>query len=233
MSIATILVSSTQTPNVFRLLLATLLLLTPLVSAHFQIEYPAWRGNTLKDEMQWQYPCAGLPVGQNRTKWPMNGGNIQIIPGWNAGHPTAFFYVNMGYGNKPVNHSNPMTGVFQITGPSRDAYPGSFCLRQVPLPVNATEWAGLKPGDNVTIQVIQVALHGASLYNCADVTLVETEAEADPMVDRCENSTTIGFNQVFSTRSKSMGVRAAGGIAQGLALGVAVAWGVWLVEGLL
>ena len=108
---------------------------------------------------------AGLPVGQNRTKWPMNGGNIQIIPGWNAGHPTAFFYVNMGYGNKPVNHSNPMTGVFQITGPSRDAYPGSFCLRQVPLPVNATEWAGLKPGDNVTIQVIQVALHGASLYN--------------------------------------------------------------------
>ena len=68
---------------------------------------------------------------------------------------------------------------------------------------------------------------------CADVTLVETEAEADPMVDRCENSTTIGFNQVFSTRSKSMGVRAAGGIAQGLALGVAVAWGVWLVEGLL
>jgi len=106
-----------------------------------------------------------LPVGQNRTKWPMNGGNIQIIPGWNAGHPTAFFYVNMGYGNKPVNHSNPMTGVFQITGPSRDAYPGSFCLRQVPLPVNATEWAGLKPGDNVTIQVIQVALHGASLYN--------------------------------------------------------------------
>lgn len=40
----------------FRTLLATLLLL-PLVSAHFQIVYPPWRGNTLKDDMQWNYPC--------------------------------------------------------------------------------------------------------------------------------------------------------------------------------
>ena len=98
----------------------------------------------------------------------MNGGKIQIIPGWNSGHPTAFFYVNMGYGTNPVNQSNPMVGVFQITGPSRDAYPGSFCLQQVPLPVNATE-LGLRPGDNATIQVIQVALHGASLYNVRTV----------------------------------------------------------------
>lgn len=98
----------------------------------------------------------------------MHGGKIEIIPGWNSGHPTAFFYVNMGYGTHPVNHSNPMVGIFQITGPSRDAYSGHFCLQQVPLPVNATE-LGLKPGDNATIQVIQVALHGASLYNVSAV----------------------------------------------------------------
>jgi len=162
----------------------------------------------------------------------MTGGKIQIIPGWNSGHPTAFFYVNMGYGTHPVNQSNPMVGVFQITGPSRDAYPGSFCLQQVPLPVNATE-LGLRPGDNATIQVIQVALHGASLYNCADITLVETEEEADPMADRCENSTTIGFNQVFSTRSKSAGIKAVGDISRGLAFATVVAWGFWLVGGLL
>ena len=115
-----------------------------------------------------------MPVGQNRTKWPIKGGSIAIIPGWNAGHPTAFFYVNMGYGTKPVNHSNIMTGIFQITGPSRDAYAGEFCLRQVPLPVNATVNAGIKPGDNATIQVIQVALHGASLYNVS-TTIGESE----------------------------------------------------------
>ena len=112
-------------------------------------------------------PGGSLGITTNRTKWPMNGGKISIIPGWNAGHPTAFFYVNMGYGSIPVNHSHPMVGVFQITGPSRDAYPGTFCLQGVPLPVNATDpfYGNLKPGDNATIQVIQVALHGASLYN--------------------------------------------------------------------
>lgn len=57
--------------------------------------------------------------------------------------------------------TNIMLPVFQMTGPSKDPYPGSFCLTQVPLPVNAS----LKVGDNATIQVIQVALHGASLYN--------------------------------------------------------------------
>lgn len=83
------------------------------------------------------------------------------MPGWNAGHPSAFFYVNMGYGSQPVSMTNVMLPVFQMTGPSRDPYPGSFCLTDVPLPVNAS----LKVGDNATIQVIQVALHGASLYN--------------------------------------------------------------------
>lgn len=83
------------------------------------------------------------------------------MPGWNAGHPSAYFYVNMGYGSQPVSMTNIMLPVFQMTGPSKDPYPGSFCLTDVPLPVNAS----LKAGDNATIQIIQVALHGASLYN--------------------------------------------------------------------
>lgn len=83
------------------------------------------------------------------------------MPGWNAGHPSAYFYVNMGYGSQPPNMTNIMLPVFQMTGPSRDPYPGTFCLTQVPLPVNSS----LKAGDNATIQVIQVALHGAALYN--------------------------------------------------------------------
>ncbi|KAF8475571.1 hypothetical protein BDZ91DRAFT_769693 [Kalaharituber pfeilii] len=198
------ILSTSWTSGVFKILLATLLLITPLVSAHFSMVYPGWRGNTLFDDMQWKYPCGGLTSKGNRTRWPMNGGKIQIIPGWNAGHPTSFFYVNMGYGTVPVNHSHPMVPIFQITAPSRDPFPGQFCLRGVPLPVNATE-NGLKPGDNATIQVIQVALHGASLYNCADVILVEDESLADESTDPCINSTTIGFNQVYSTKSRSAG----------------------------
>lgn len=97
----------------------------------------------------------------NRTNWPISGGALSIIPGWNAGHPTSFFYVNMGFGTEPPNMTNIINPIFQITGPSADPFPGTFCLDDLPLPKNAS----VKPGDNATIQVIQVALHGASLYN--------------------------------------------------------------------
>jgi hypothetical protein len=102
-----------------------------------------------------------VPLTQNRTKWPIDGGALSILPGWNAGHPTSFFYVNMGFGTEPPNMTNVIVPVFQITGPSRDPFPGSFCLPDLPLPKNAS----VKVGDNATLQVIQVALHGASLYN--------------------------------------------------------------------
>ena len=102
-----------------------------------------------------------MPTSKNRTLWPINGGAIAVQPGWEVGHLTAFFYINMGYGNLPLNMSHPMVPAFQIQGPTRNQYPGSFCLPQVPLPANST----FKVGDNATIQVIETAIHGASLYN--------------------------------------------------------------------
>lgn len=177
---------------------AVVALLMSVVSAHFQIVYPAWRGNTLHDNEQWKYPCGGIEPNndvQNRTKWPIDGGSLSIIPGWNAGHPTSFFYINMGFGSTPPNMTNVITPVFQITGPSRDPFPGSFCFPDLPLPKNAS----VKVGDNATIQVIQVALHGASLYNCADITFVERGEEDKMPEGMCTNSSTIGFNLVYST----------------------------------
>lgn len=102
-----------------------------------------------------------MRVTENRTNWPIDGGALSVIPGWNAGHPTSFFYINMGFGNTPPNMTNVISPVFQITGPSRDPFPGTFCFPDLPLPKNAN----VQIGDNATIQVIQVALHGASLYN--------------------------------------------------------------------
>lgn len=100
--------------------------------------------------------------------WPVTGGALSIIPGWNAGHPTSFIYVNMGFGTSPPNMTNVMVPVFQLTGPSKDPYEGHFCFDNLPLPKNFTAVAG----QNATIQVIQVALHGASLYNvCSDIPL--------------------------------------------------------------
>lgn len=100
-------------------------------------------------------------MSQNRTKWPIGGGAISIQPGWFPGHSLALFYINMGYGNEPLNYSHAMLPVFQITGPSNVQYNGTFCLPQVPLPANYTP----KVGDNATIQIIETAQHGAALYN--------------------------------------------------------------------
>lgn len=72
----------------------------------------------------------------------------------------------MGFGtdgpdNGPWNMSFPMVPPFQILGPSKNPYPGTVCLPQVPLPANTT----VQPGDNATIQVVELAVHGASLFS--------------------------------------------------------------------
>lgn len=108
-----------------------------------------------------------MRTSTNRTNWPLNGGAIAIQPGWFQGHATAFFYINLGYGTDgpdggPPNMSAPMVPAFQIVGPSKNPYPGTFCLPQVPLPANNVS---VKIGDNATIQVIETAIHGASLYS--------------------------------------------------------------------
>lgn len=116
-----------------------------------------------------------MPTTTNRTKWPIGGGAISVQPGWQSGHLTAYFYINMGFGTVPANMSNPMLPVFQINGPSKDPYPGTFCLPQVPLPANTT----VQVGDNATIQVIETAVHGASLYNVRFPLLPDCVVELD------------------------------------------------------
>ncbi|TVY59447.1 hypothetical protein LCER1_G000034 [Lachnellula cervina] len=120
-------------------------------------------------------------------------------PGWFQGHATAFFYINLGFGTDgpsggPPNMSFPMVPVFQIVGPSKNPYPGSFCLPQVPLPANTT----VKAGDNATIQVVEVAVHGASLFSCVDITFAAPENVPEVNETNCFNSTDIAFNNVYS-----------------------------------
>jgi len=174
-------------------------------NAHTMITYPGWRGDNLITNstfpygMQWMYPCGGMPTTTNRTKWPVKGGAIAVQPGWFQGHATAFFYMNLGFGtngpdNGPPNMSFPMVPVFQIVGPSKNPYPGTFCLPQVPLPANTT----VNPGDNATIQVVETAVHGAALYSCVDITFALPEDVAEVNSSNCFNSSTISFNNVYT-----------------------------------
>lgn len=108
----------------------------------------------------------GLTSITNRTFWPTTGGAVAFQPGWFQGHQTAFLYVNMGFGTDgpnggPKNMSFPMVPPFQLLGPSNNPYPGTVCLPQIPLPAKTT----VKAGDNATIQIVEIAAHGASLFS--------------------------------------------------------------------
>ena len=102
---------------------------------------------------------------QNRTKWPVQGGAVAVQPGWFRGHSKAQIYINIGINGPgevaPPNMSHPVVPPFQLLGPTNLMYPGQFCVPQVPMPANVS----LSVGDNITIQVIESAQHGAALYN--------------------------------------------------------------------
>ncbi|KAL4872472.1 hypothetical protein BDV12DRAFT_162270 [Aspergillus spectabilis] len=202
--------------------LAGAMLCMSLVNAHTVVVYPGYRGNNLHTTgtvegadglgaaydsdnetliypygMQWLYPCGGMPTSTNRTKWPIHGGAVALQPGWFPGHSRAMIYINLGLGTEPPNMSHPMITPFEIVGPDNDPYPGTICLPQVPLPAGIE----VKAGDNATIQVIELAQHGAGLYNCADITFAEPEEVAEVNDTNCFNSTHITFESVFTTSS--------------------------------
>ncbi|KAF6815512.1 protein-like protein 2 [Colletotrichum musicola] len=190
------------------------LVLAATASAHIVISYPGWRGNNLITNetfpygMQWTYPCGGMGVTTNRTYWPTTGGAIAFQPGWFQGHATAFMYINMGFGTDgpdggPFNMSHPMVPVMQILGPSKNPYPGTVCLPQVPLPVNTS----VKAGDHATIQIVELAVHGASLFSCVDIEFAEP---GDPKIEKvnasnCFNSQDIGFADVYTITVRESG----------------------------
>ncbi|TPX11383.1 uncharacterized protein E0L32_001201 [Thyridium curvatum] len=190
------------------------LALAAVTSAHTVISYPGWRGDNLVTNasfpygMQWMYPCGGIPLTHNRTYWPVTGGAIALQPGWFQGHATAQLFINLGIGDEapdggPLNMSLPMVPQFGILGPSKNPYPGTICLPQVPMPANLS----LSVGQNVTIQVVELAVHGAALFSCVDVTLVEPN---DPRLNEvnetnCFNSTDIGFSDVYTITTRASG----------------------------
>ncbi|KAI0476586.1 hypothetical protein GGR56DRAFT_481500 [Xylariaceae sp. FL0804] len=184
-----------------------------LAAAHTVMVYPGWRGDNLVTNsswpygMQWIYPCGGMTLTQNRTYWPTTGGAVSFQPGWFQGHSTALLYVNLGIGTGgpdggPANMSNPMVPPFQLLGPSKGPYPGTVCLPQVPLPVNMTVHAGM----NATIQVVEIAQHGAALFSCVDITFAEPDDPRIAQVNEtnCFNSTDLGFADMYTIATKPL-----------------------------
>ncbi|PHH88990.1 hypothetical protein CDD83_6796 [Cordyceps sp. RAO-2017] len=182
-----------------------------LASAHSVITYPGWRGNNLITNdtfpygMQWMYPCGGIGTTQNRTYWPTKGGAVAFQPGWFKGHATALIYVNLGFGTDgpdggPQNMSNPMVHPFQLIGPTNNPFPGTVCLPQVALPPNST----VRAGDKATIQIVELAQHGAALYSCVDIIFADPGDSRIALINEtnCFNSSDLGFADMYTITTK-------------------------------
>lgn len=174
-------------------------------------------------------PGGGIGTTENRTYWPTTGGAVSFQPGWFRGHAAALSYINLGLGtdgpdNGPQNMSNSMVHQFQIVGPTNNPYPGTICFPQVPLPVNTT----VKAGDKATIQVVELAQHGAALYSCVDIIFAEPGDPRIPEVNEtnCFNSTDIGFADVYTITTKKAGTDMSSGAAARLG------WAGWAPLGL-
>lgn len=178
------------------------------VDAHVLLSYPGSRGNnlimndTFPYGMQWEYPCGGISTTKNRTYWPTTGGAVAFQPGWFQGHATAFIYINIGFGtdgpdNGPLNMSSPLLPPLQLLGPSKNPYPGTVCFPQLPMPKNIPD---VKPGDFATIQVIELAVHGAALYSCVDIEFAEPGDSkiAEVNETNCFNSSELGFADIYT-----------------------------------
>ncbi|KAI0409946.1 hypothetical protein F4802DRAFT_592828 [Xylaria palmicola] len=153
-----------------------LLGLAGLVSAHFGIEYPAWRADSLAENTtfdQWDYPCAGVPYGAgNKTEWPIGGGAVAL----DLHHPWTYVYVNLGLGENATNFNISLTPeLLNVTGK------GTFCLPALPVPDTVTD------GQSASIQVVTNGQSGSALYNCADI-VFRSSAQL-PAEGVCTNST--------------------------------------------
>lgn len=135
--------------------------------AHFGINYPTWRADSLAETnesiSQWIYPCANVQPMQNssleRTPWPLTGGSISL----ELHHHWTYLFVNLGFGSAVTNFNvslNPEGGrLVNETGN------GTFCWNQVPVPDPATLGLTVTEGMQASIQVVTVGDSGSALYN--------------------------------------------------------------------
>lgn len=86
-----------------------------------------------------------------------------LQPGHQANHDWGMLWVNIGLGTQPANFSTQMMPEFSFTFPSDKAYENQICLPDVTLPERVR--GAVRAGDNATIQIVETAKHGGSLYS--------------------------------------------------------------------
>lgn len=185
------------------MLSTTLLALSflPATFAHFKLKYPTSRG--FDDDKEGTFPCGGFDTVQSeRTNFPISGGPIQI----NLGHPQTNVAVYMAIGDDPGSaFSIKMQPNTMITGL------GDFCFGSVSVPagLNVTE------GTKASIQVVTNNHESGGLFQCADVTLVNTPLSSSDYSNNCKNASTSVTQENISGNPNETSSGETGGSASG------------------
>ncbi|KEF53547.1 uncharacterized protein A1O9_10522 [Exophiala aquamarina CBS 119918] len=150
-----------------------------LAAAHFELQYPYWRGNSfLPPASQYLFPCANVNTTEesnaNRTLWPLDGGSLVI----DFHHPWTYVSFNLGLGSNITTFNislNPM--LLNETGN------GTICIPKWTLPADLD----ITDGTEASLQVITIGDSGTALYNCADITFSSNATVLSG--DACQNTT--------------------------------------------
>lgn len=148
----------------------------PLTLAHFKLNYPTSRG--FDDDKEGVFPCGSFDTVQSqRTNFPITGGPVQI----NLGHPQTDVAVYMAIGDSPGSgFSIKAHPTIMVTGL------GDFCFGSIAVPagLNVTD------GTKASIQVVTNNHESGGLYQCADITLVNTPLSSSDYSSHCKNAST-------------------------------------------
>ncbi|KAI6798136.1 hypothetical protein KC363_g716 [Hortaea werneckii] len=175
----------TPTPSMKYLAICSSILLAQLAKAHFDITYPATRGDSfLPPASQWLYPCAGINATTNRTMWPTTGGSLVL----DLHHPFTYIWVNLGLGEEVASFNVSLTPNL----PYNETGNGTLCLPHVALP----EEANVTEGAVGSLQVITVGDSGSALYNCADLMFTSNATLLTAGEGECVNSTGVSITRV-------------------------------------
>ncbi|KAF1966201.1 hypothetical protein BU23DRAFT_487231 [Bimuria novae-zelandiae CBS 107.79] len=160
----------------------SLVAVLPLASAHFLLSWPDRRG--FDDEKASGGPCGGFDsVSSNRTEFPLSGGPIQL----DMHHTQARVAVYLALGNDPTADDFTITLVPTLS----EEGPSNFCLGSVNIPSNLN----ISAGTNGTIQVVTNGDPSGGLYQCGDVTFVNTKLSESDYNNHCQNSTGVKVTQ--------------------------------------
>ncbi|KAF1812676.1 hypothetical protein P152DRAFT_345979 [Eremomyces bilateralis CBS 781.70] len=168
---------------------AVLLSLPALSFAHFHLLFPPVRGSFDAGSLD-QYPCGGQNTVGDRTDFPISGGPIQI----DNEHTESKIQVLLALGENPTGDDfvYVMLPTIYAQGPQE------FCMGMVGAPAEANVTEGTKG----TISVVTSGDSNGGLYQCADVTFVNTPLPEAEYNDNCKNATGI---QVSSSNGNANG----------------------------